>query len=554
MTAQTDKKLNFRHLPGYCDFLLKEKLDEFVQKSFDFSREEQLPIMKLFSGVPDETLLELGRIGVVEMLSAIAENKVAEYVNVSIEKWKDNTLSGIDKNSVSTEDITNGAFVRRKIFRHFLNGYTADSDLRLLILEEADRFTTHTELLSYDAYVHIQKETLEKTNQMLSQRESQLLEAQELAEMGSFLWDMTDSSKSDYTPQLLKLFGMEKSSKLEAFLEYVHPEDRTILSTAIEKALKEKKLFECEYRYLRHGEVINIHSKGMMEYDGDKPLRMKGTVRDTTRKHRMINHVNELNKNLKIKNLELERSVKELESFSYIASHDLQEPLRKIQTFSTRLLEKNAQLPGETRDYLERINASAQRMKKLIEDLLAYSRATGPSDSVTAVDLNQVLAEALQTLSLNIEKSGAQVHAETLPTIVGVPFQLAQLVVNLISNSLKYRKENETPVIRVSTKTVNAERVPGKENDNSNYTLISFRDNGIGFENEYSEKIFELFQRLHGREQYSGTGIGLAICKKIIQNYGGAICAESEPGKGATFHVYIPADRVLTSVLQNPAS
>ncbi|MFL5765515.1 MAG: sensor histidine kinase [Bacteroidia bacterium] len=536
-----DIKLKFDHLPAYCSFLIREKLDEFVKVSFQLSAGEELPLMKLFASVAEDELMRLGRIGVTELLEAISDNKAMDYIDSTIEKWKDNTLTGIDKNSISTEDITNGAFVRRKIFRCFLDDYTNDHARQLRIMEEADRFTTYTELLSYDAYVIIQKEELEKTNRLLLQREAQLLEAQEIAEMGSFIWELNDPAGSEYTPQLMKIFGMEKSTRLEAFLEHVHPDDRDLLAEAIETAIRDKKIFECEYRYLRNGEIINIYCKGIVEYENDCPMRMKGTIRDTTRKHLMLKQVNDLNQSLASKNIELERSYKELESFSYIASHDLQEPLRKMQMFSTRLLAKSGGLPDDVKDYLERINASALRMKRLIEDLLAFSQVTSPADAFEPVDLNDIITEVNQTLSVRIEKQNAQIIAAPLPKINAVPFQLSQLFVNLVSNSIKYRKENEAPRISIVSETVDPSFVPGKENEPGKFLKISLSDNGIGFEKDYSEHIFELFKRLHPKEKYSGTGIGLSICKKIVQNHGGVIKAESEPGKGSTFHIYFPA-------------
>jgi PAS domain S-box-containing protein len=236
---------------------------------------------------------------------------------------------------------------------------------------------------------------------------------------------------------------------------------------------------------------------------------------------------------LKRKNRELERINQELSSFAYIASHDLQEPLRKIQTFLSRIneLEKD-NLSERSRDYFKRIENAGERMQQLIEDLLSYSRARPDESKMENVDLNHVLKDVIKILSQSIEEKHAQIDIHDLPVVNGIQFQLQQLFTNLLSNAIKFSKPGIPPKIQV--------RFAEEEKDSGNNYHIIVKDNGIGFEEEYKEKIFEIFQRLHGRSEYSGTGIGLAIVKKIVENHHGTIHATSRPGEGSTFHLSLP--------------
>ena len=251
--------------------------------------------------------------------------------------------------------------------------------------------------------------------------------------------------------------------------------------------------------------------------------------------------LNELNESLERKNRELERSNDEMTSFSYVASHDLQEPLRKIQTFTRLIVEKDfPALSDKGKDYFHRMEAAAQRMQVLIDDLLTFSRTNTLPKEFKLTDLNQLLENVKKEIKDSIEEKNVRVEATALPEANVVAFQFRQLLENLLLNSIKYSRPDVNPEIKISAETVSGKDIEGLARE-KNYIKISIRDNGIGFEQEYSEKIFELFQRLHGKHEYPGTGLGLAICKKIVQNHHGLITAEGYPGEGALFTVYIPA-------------
>jgi signal transduction histidine kinase/CHASE3 domain sensor protein len=248
------------------------------------------------------------------------------------------------------------------------------------------------------------------------------------------------------------------------------------------------------------------------------------------------------NRKLERKNRQLEQSNQELASFSYVASHDLQEPLRKIQGFSNRIIEVEAEKFSATaKDYFERIISAANRMQNLIDALLNFSRTNTQDQVFEVTDLNIILNEVKIALKENIDDKQASFVTDVLPTIPVIPVQIHQLFLNLIGNAIKYNKPGVPPIVKISVDVVKTALDNGAELDPAfSYWKISFEDNGIGFEQQYENKILELFQRLHGRTEYSGTGIGLAICKKIVQNHNGVIKAIGTPGVGAIFSIYFP--------------
>jgi PAS domain S-box-containing protein len=238
---------------------------------------------------------------------------------------------------------------------------------------------------------------------------------------------------------------------------------------------------------------------------------------------------------------ELEIQNSELEQFAYVASHDLQEPLRKIQTF-TELIRTNYDDEGFVKRYFEKLDASAKRMSLLVKSLLNYSRLSRGKMEKTKVDLNTILAETKQDLELLIQEKNATIKSEVLPVIKGNYTQMGQLFSNLINNSLKFSRVN--PLIEITVRTIPKDDITDAPAllINKRYFEINFKDNGIGFEQQYDKIIFSLFQQLHGKHEYPGTGIGLALCKKIAENHNGFIKATGELDKGATFSIYLPAD------------
>ncbi len=224
-------------------------------------------------------------------------------------------------------------------------------------------------------------------------------------------------------------------------------------------------------------------------------------------------------------NAKLARSNQDLQEFAFVASHDLQEPLRVVVSFTSLLAKRNPDLDEKSRDFIRRAQNAALRMQSLIDDLLTYSRVGAADRELVAVPTEQIVAEVIDDLAERIRETDATVRVGTLPAVLGDPVQLHQLFQNLIGNALKYAGE-KPPVVDVT-----AERDPA----NPGYWLFGVRDNGIGFDPRFADRVFVIFQRLHARNDYSGTGIGLAVCKRVVIRHGGRIWAESKPGIGSTF-------------------
>ena len=255
---------------------------------------------------------------------------------------------------------------------------------------------------------------------------------------------------------------------------------------------------------------------------------------------------------LEVANLELKRSNENLQSFAFVSSHDLQEPLRKIISFTDILqTQYGDQFDTEATNIIHRVNTSADRMRLLIQDLLAYSKLETNQDLFKQVNITTLIQELQEhELWVTLNQSKARIHLGKLPTVIADPLQMRQLFQNLLSNAVKFALKDVTPVITITHQLVNRADIPAgllsptklgeRKPASAKFHEIAVADNGIGFDEKYIDRIFQVFQRLHGRSQYTGSGIGLAICYKIVERHGGAITASSKPGGGSTFRVYLP--------------
>lgn len=369
------------------------------------------------------------------------------------------------------------------------------------------------------------------------------IEASKLSEIvggfGSWQIDLK-TKKQTFSDNEYRLLGCEPNSfeaSKEEYLKFVHPDDLNYVLESSKNAYLDSNLPSFTYRIIRKdGEIRYFRATGRIVTISSDHQTYIGTTSDVTEEIHDKILVEERNR-------ELESNNKELSAFNYIASHDLQEPLRKIETFLSRLVTKDYdKLSDSGQQYLHSIQKSTNRMRVLIEDLLQFSRTNKTEKNFEKADLNILLENAKQELAQIIEEKKAIIENDVLPTLDVIPFQIQQLFINLIGNSLKYSKEKNKPIIKIKYSTIIANEEEFLPNTYHQYHKIVIEDNGIGFEEKYAKNIFVLFNRLHNKNEYQGSGIGLAICKKIAENHKGFVFAKGVINVGATFIIYLPAE------------
>jgi PAS domain S-box-containing protein len=384
------------------------------------------------------------------------------------------------------------------------------------------------------------------TDQVIARRKIEESEARTrlstaAAHLGTYDIDLVQE-KIIYSDRLKDIFELEEGKGIthHFLVERLHPEDVQIRKNAHEQALQTGELFY-EARIILPGNNVKwIRLNGKYIFENNQPVSLVGTVMDISNEKKTAEL---LEQKIEERTKELTQLNEQLKQFTYAASHDLQEPLRKISYFMDRLIVKiSPTLDEEDKKITERISKTTERMRVLINDLLAYSNTSLGITGFQEVDLSTVVQEVLDDMEATIIDNGASVVYENLPKVTGDARQLRQMFQNLISNALKYHKIGEESRVHIGVNLVNAADIKNirLEDSSALYHLIQVTDNGIGFKNEDASRIFQLFQRLHGRSEYAGTGVGLAIVQKVVENHKGYIWAESEPGNGASFNILLP--------------
>jgi two-component system CheB/CheR fusion protein len=365
-------------------------------------------------------------------------------------------------------------------------------------------------------------------DERLRQSELRLKQAQIFAKMGH--WEVNFATNaSQWSDEAYRIYGLEPGNhqmNFETWMSFIHPDDLAHVKSEIAKS--EPTLGDNSFYHrivLKDGTIKQVLSESRYEFDGDgRPVGLYGIVYDLTERRRIEQELKDLNRQLTERAAELAASNAELERFAYVASHDLQEPLRMVGSF-LELLEKKykSQLDDTAAQYIRFAVDGAARMKTLIMDLLEYSRVGTNQDAFTDTDMGGITNEVLNNLEAEMQKKSVLLSVGHLPVVRANRTQMVQILQNLISNAFKYNQA-AVPEIRIGCT---------EERDVWKFHVA---DNGIGIDERYFEKIFVIFQRLHNRDEYSGTGIGLSICRKIAEKHGGAIWLESTPGKGSTFY------------------
>lgn len=549
--------LDFEALPAYASFLLNERLEEYIRHNLQVARNIQLPLLKFFEHLGEDELFALSRHNLSEFFTYLLENRAADQVKDSLEQWRNNMLPLIDKGQIDADDISLTGIVRKTSFAHFLPEYTNDLQLGIKILAELDALNTAAELESYQLFLKIQREKIEQGYKDLEERDRLYKQSQALTHIGNWTW--LAAGKITWSDELYRIYGLEPQSEeltFERFLGLIHPDDREYRVEQIQESMRTKQAKDYTMRIVTDAgieKVLQGKNEVLLDEEGNA-IGIAGTCQDITTEYHLRQQVEQdrqrldkANRSLERKNAELERSNKELTSFSYVASHDLQEPLRKIKTFNSLIQKEAADLPEHTKLYLGKIDTSVSRMQTLIRDLLSFSHIHNDRLMFDTVDLNTIVADVVASLTETPSEKKLSINVALLPNVTGLSFQLNQLFANIISNAIKYSKDGDVQV-HVKCKKVNGKDLDMPElSKRRDYHCISIIDNGIGFSEEYKDKIFEIFQRLHSKSEYSGTGIGLAICKKIVQNHNGTITAHSKEGEGATFDIYLPVQAEMTA-------
>ncbi|WP_020602927.1 sensor histidine kinase [Spirosoma spitsbergense] len=366
-----------------------------------------------------------------------------------------------------------------------------------------------------------------------------------------------------YNKQWYSFTGFDKSYGDQSWIPILHPDDVKLCIDTWEEAIRTGSEYEMEYRFIDRKNPGSyrwfLGRACPIKDDEGQIVKWFGTCTEIDEQKRqeelLEQRVLERTKALKKLTVELQRSNQNLQQFAYVASHDLQEPLRKIQSFGDILINQySAELATNGIGIIHRMQVAATRMSALIRDLLTYSRLSGQVDPFVTVSLEQIVSEVTSDLELAIHKAEATVLIESLPVVQGSPLQLRQLFQNLLSNALKFRKTTVPPRVRVSSRKVTGSDISSDSvspigemlhyadaaTDAQQFWEISVADNGIGFDRKYTSRIFQVFERLHGKDKYDGTGIGLAICQKVVMIHDGSITVRSQPDNGSTFLIYLP--------------
>ncbi|HLY73342.1 MAG TPA: ATP-binding protein [Planctomycetota bacterium] len=395
----------------------------------------------------------------------------------------------------------------------------------------------------------LEKRVLERTRELeqevgerkaaedrLHEKDARLIEAQEIARLGSWEWNIASNTVS-WSDEVYRLSGIMPSKFGGGFSDFVnvaHPDDRTPLREALETACRKREPLTLDFRIIRpDGSVRHLHAQGKVVLDAEgRPLRLVATLQDITERKLADQAIQDLNRELQTRMAELASANKELEGFSYSVSHDLRAPLRAIDGFSRMLVEDfGDQAKGDVRRYLDVIVGNTRRMGQLIDDLLSFARMGRKSLETSTIDMDAMVKDVVADLSQQNPDRALEFRVGFLPPAQGDTAMFRQVWTNLISNAVKYSRGRAPAQVEIQARKAEHEIV------------YSVRDNGVGFDMQYSHKLFGVFQRLHSDKEFEGTGVGLALVARIVQRHGGRVWADGKLGDGATFSFALPATR-----------
>lgn len=514
-------------------------------------------------------------IEVIPLTDTVEIHYLVRFEKTKILDTKDKKLTSSGKTKADEAEKRNTQLEKELAYnREDMRAITEDMEASNEELQSANEElqSSNEEMQSLNEELETSKEELQSTNEELIIVNQELLEKQEQLNAARYYAESIVTTirepliildKHLYiktaNASFYKKFNVEEQdTEGQLFYEIQNNQwDDQVMRSLLEKILpKQERLtdFEIILNFPKIGErTLLLNALQILNQKNSEKLILLAIEDITERRlveqklqtftEELEHKVSERTAELKRSNEELKQTNMQLDQFAHIASHDLQEPLRKIVTFSMRLQDKHRDgLSAEIKSYLNKIEGASNRMTTLISDLLNYSRLLQHERLFQKIDLNETLKNIINDFELLIHEKNATIKFDVLPVIDAIPLQMNQLFYNIISNALKFSNENVPPIISITTRTLTDNEI-GKQpffNRFTSYVEITFKDNGIGFEQKYADKIFAIFQRLHDKETFIGTGIGLALTKKIVENHHGEIFANAEDNKGAEFHVILP--------------
>jgi len=513
-------------LKDFAKYLKESRLNDYATYYLASLKEANLPLIKiaiekgLIEDLDDKNALPATMERQKKALQALEDGSVIANAKNNLKLWEEGKLlPGLTKNDIHPTDLVLGYAVQKKVLFHFLPEYIHDVNEFLHIVQEVEDLYANLQNDNVQMLFKIQKTTEEELKKV-EDRFSQMVK--NVKDYAIFFIDSAGKIQSwNEGAQHMKGYSKEEIIGRPLSTFYTQPDiEAGIPEYNLKKALEMGRYETQGWRLRKDGSTFWVEALYTALYDE------KGKLNGFSKIARDVTDIRNARIQLEDKAKELERSNAELEQFAYIASHDLQEPLRTISSYVQLLAERyKDKLDKDANDFIGFAVDGSNRMRLLINSLLDYSRVNKVKP-FEWINLNTVISDMLQAMKDTITESKATIRYANLPKIYGDPVLIGQLFQNLIGNAIKFR-DGKKPEIEISSKREDGEY------------LFSVKDNGIGIKSEYDEKIFVIFQRLNGREKYPGTGIGLSICKKIVERHGGKIWVESEPGKGSTFYFTI---------------
>lgn len=501
----------FHKLKGFATYILHERLNEFTEEYIRHLVSLKTSLLRHMTDVPEGMLFPFFKERISQFLININTNEAFREINDLMRDWLDDKLpGGIPKYAITPSDPIAIYAARKKSIFSFLHEYTADLAEGIAIASELDDFFIAIQEKVFETYVTIQQSLLAETEARFRMFAESSFEA---------ITFMVNGVIFDCNTAALKLFRCEYDDIIgKKLLEFVAPQ-------SIEAARQASKASRGNHEALG---LRKDGSKFPMQILGRKIIYNGKSVKVTA--IRDISEQKKKEEEIKAKNLELQRYNEELEQFTYVTSHDMKEPLRMVTNYTQLLAERyQDKLEVDGKEFIGYAVEGVKRMQQIIDGLLEYSNLRQSSGSLEKTSLENVLKESMKLLKAEIKESGAAITYEALPTLTIYPKLMCKLFYNVIHNAIKFRSPDK-PEIHVQAKKKGSQ------------WIISIKDNGIGFDMAYVERVFAIFKRLNERQRYPGTGIGLAICKKIVELHNGSVWAESKLEQGTTFYFSIPEE------------